>query len=258
MAKTLMKIKLGSIRENDMNIHTDDNEQQIRLMAESINLIGLQSPLVVYEDNDLSGKKVYTILSGHKRFKALKAAGKPPIYEVAAVVEDKPKDTVTEREILLQNNIARKDPTEIQRQAREASEIWTRMEPSRRERYSAIFKQQYIVEEKKKTGKEPDEKQIRDNFRPRLEYIKRMTGLDVSNRTVTNFLRRELIRTSEALPVEPSKEKTIKIKDIIKRINSLSGIIEVYMGGTDVQIEEMPYLVDLQDQLKSSAAGLES
>ena len=85
-----------------------------------------------------------------------------------------------------------------------------------------------------------------------------MTGLSVSNSTVKNVLRKELQRTSEALPEKPTKEKTIRIDDILRRINTLSGIIEVYMGGTDVQIEEMPYLVDLQNQLKDTAAGLEA
>ena len=257
MAKQLTKVKLGDIRENPLNIHSEDNAEQIRLMAESINLIGLESPLVVYAD-EFAGKTIYRILSGHKRYKALKAAGKPPIFDVVCVVEDKPKDELTEREILLQNNIARKDPEEIQKQAKEASSIWDRMSVDRREKYSTLFKNQFILDEKKRTGNTPDEKYVRDNFRTRLEYIKRMTGLSVSNSTVKNVLRKELQRTSEALPEKPTKEKTIRIDDILRRINTLSGIIEVYMGGTDVQIEEMPYLIDLQNQLKNTAAGLEA
>ena len=245
MAKQLTKVKLGDIRENPLNIHSEDNAEQIRLMAESINLIGLESPLVVYAD-EFAGKTIYRILSGHKRYKALKAAGKPPIFDVVCVVEDKPKDELTEREILLQNNIARKDPEEIQKQAKEASSIWDRMSVDRREKYSTLFKNQFILDEKKRTGNTPDEKYVRDNFRPRLEYIKRLTGLSVSNSTVKNVLRK------------PTKEKTIRIDDILRRINTLSGIIEVYMGGTDVQIEEMPYLIDLQNQLKNTAAGLEA
>jgi len=66
MSKKLTMIKLGDIRENPLNIHAEDDAEQIRLMAESINLIGLESPLVVYED-EFAGKKIYRILSGHKR-----------------------------------------------------------------------------------------------------------------------------------------------------------------------------------------------
>ena len=36
MAKQLTKVKLGDIRENPLNIHSEDNAEQIRLMAESI------------------------------------------------------------------------------------------------------------------------------------------------------------------------------------------------------------------------------
>jgi len=255
MSKKLTMIKLGDIRENPLNIHAEDDAEQIRLMAESINLIGLESPLVVYED-EFAGKKIYRILSGHKRYKALKASGKPPIFDVVCIVEDKPKDELTEREILLQNNIARKEPEEIQKQAKEASGIWDRMPVDRREKYSTLFRNQFIIDEKKRTGSIPDEKYIRDNFRPRLEYIKRMTGLSVSNSTVKNVLRKELLATSEALPEEPAKEKTIRIDDILKRINTLSGIIEVYLGGEEIQPSEMSYLEDLQFNLKNTVAGL--
>ena len=82
-----------------------------------------------------------------------------------------------------------------------------------------------------------------------------MTGLSVCNRTVTNILRKELEKTSEALPVEPTKEKVITIKDIIKRANSLSGIISVYMDG-DIKSEELPYLTDLQNVLQETTANI--
>lgn len=247
------QINLGSIRENPLNIHSEDNDEQIQLMADSISEIGLQNPLVVYEDS-YAGKTVYTILSGHKRLRALKISGKPPVFSVPCVVEDKPVDETAEREILLQSNMARKDPQEIQKQALEASAIWNRMSPERRERYAKQFEAKYIIEQKKKGGRF-DTAFLRDNFRPRLEYIRKMTGLSVCNRTVTSILRKELERTSEALPVEPTKEKTITIKDIIKRANSLSGIISIYMNG-DIKSEELPYLTDLQNILQETTAKI--
>lgn len=251
--RTFTQINLGNIRENPLNIHNNDDDDQIQLMADSISEIGLQNPLVVYEDN-YAGKKVYTILSGHKRYRALIRSGKPPIFSVPCVVEDKPADEMAERELLLQNNMARKDPEEIQRQALEASAIWSRMSPERRERYAKQFEARFIIEQKKKGGRY-DPAFIKDNFRPRLEYIRKMTGLSVCNRTVTNILRKELEKTSEALPVEPTKEKAITIKDIIKRANSLSGIISVYMDG-DIKSEELPYLTDLQTALQETTTNI--
>ena len=58
-----------------------------------------------------------------------------------------------------------------------------------------------------------------------------------------------------AVEVMATKEKVITIKDIIKRANSLSGIISVYMDG-DIKSEELPYLTDLQNVLQETTANI--
>ena len=84
-----------------------------------------------------------------------------------------------------------------------------------------------------------------------------MTGLDVSNRTVSSFLKKELQRTSEALPQEPSKERTIKLNDIIKRMNTLAGIIEVYLADSEERpSKETVCLSGLQADIQNAVNNL--
>ncbi len=252
--RTIELIKLGNIQENPLNIHKNDADDQIKVIADSIASIGLESPLVVYKDNVFAGKQMYTILSGHKRYAALKLLKKPPIFDVPCVIEEKPKNEIAEREILLQNNLGRKSPEEIRTQVAEASSIWNRLTPDVRQKYTDSFRNQFISEESK--TRNVDDKYIRDNFRPRLDYIRKLCGLDMSNTTVKSFLKKELEKTSEAFPADPPKEKKVTVSEIIKRINTLSGIIEIYIAGEDVQVEEVPFLGDLQSLLKETAAEL--
>ena len=259
--RTIAKIKLSDIHTNPNNIFTDNDsasEEQIRLIAESINMIGLESPLVVY-NNAINGGKEYILLSGHKRYKALKLAGKSGLFEVPCVVEEKPKDIVAEREILLQNNISRKSPEELQRQCQEASVIWNIMDPGKREQYKEAFKNQFIIDERRK-GNNVTDQYIHDNFRPRLEYIKRMTGLSVTNRTVTNFLKREVDNSPEAFPKGEAKKREITIGDIIKRINSLSGMIAVYQSANEnlstIELNSLQNMISALEDAKDAASNL--
>ena len=255
--RTIELIKLGNIQVNPLNIHRNDSEEQIRIIAESITSIGLESPLVVYKDNVFAGKQMYTIISGHKRYKALKMLKKPPIFDVPCVIEEKPKDEITEREMLLQNNRGRKSPEEIRLQVAEASSIWNRLAPDVRQKYTDIFRNQFILEESK--THEVDEKYIRDNFRPRLDYIRKMCGLDMSNSTVKSFLKKELDKTSEALPVDPPKEKKVTVGEIVKRINTLSGLIRMCMADEEnISSANAASLDLLLGSLESAAVSLNS
>ena len=140
--RTIELVKLGNIQVNPLNIHQNDAEEQIRIIADSIASIGLESPLVVYKDNVFAGKQMYTIISGHKRYEALKMLKKPPVFSVPCVIEEKPKDEIAEREMLLQNNLGRKSPEEIRQQATEASSIWNRLAPDVRQKYTDVFRNQ--------------------------------------------------------------------------------------------------------------------
>ena len=253
--RTIELIKLGNIQTNPLNIHQNDSEEQIRIIADSITSIGLESPLVVYKDNVFAGKQMYTIISGHKRYEALKLLKKPPIFDVPCVIEEKPKDEIAEREMMLQNNLGRKSPEEIRLQVAEASSIWNRLAPDVRQKYTDIFRNQFIIEESK--THEVDDKYIRDNFRPRLDYIRKMCGLDMSNSTVKSFLKKELDKTSEALPVDPPKEKKVTISEILKRINTLSGMIRICVADEEnVSYSDIVSLNSLLGTLENTAVSL--
>ena len=72
-----------------------------------------------------------------------------------------------------------------------------------------------------------------NRFRPRIDYIRAITGLDYSNKTVTSTLSEILKAKSEKLnpKIEKEiKEKVITSKDIIRYIKSLKGMLMTYQN----------------------------
>lgn len=234
MKHAIAKVKLNSISRNERNIFTEEEDlDQIKCIAESIKKIGLESPIVVYQCGGTSSSPEYKILSGHKRFAALKLAGYKGTDEIPCVINDAPKDAQDEREILLQNNLSRKKPEELEKQVTEANNIWNIMEPARRQELINEYRRKFMA-----ANKGCSDKYVRDNFRARLEYIKEQTGLEVSNRTVTSIINKSLNKVNEGFPLPAKKVKQLEFKDVYSRIKSLKGIIDVYCGGDQVTAKE--------------------
>ena len=233
MVRKIELISASRIKENSLNIHNETDPEQIALMAESIEIVGLQEPLVVYpEDN--SNNTDFIILSGHKRFAALRLSGRVnAANKVPCVIVDKPKSEIEERELLLQNNIARKLPEELDMQIHEADKIWNILPSDVREKKKKEFLAKFKREHKNNPSFQKDEERfIKNNYRPRVEYIRKMTGLGLSNKTVSAAITRMLDKSSEALPKErkKSKEKDVSISDLTKRMSSIAGLIDVYIN----------------------------
>lgn len=245
MARKVELIKLKDIKRNPLNIFdAEEDRQDIESLAASIKKIGLESPIVVYLSND-SPFKEYKILSGHRRYEALKINGVNGNSEIPCIIEDAPKNETVEREVLLQNNLTRKKPEELEREVKEASNIWSTMESATRSKYEVEFKNDFL---KKHPG--CDDKYFKDNFRPRCDYIRKQTGLDISNRTVTNVINRYLNKSKEGFPLPAKKERDIKFSEIMNKILSLSGVIETYELGKNITDEQMMLLAPVKDSLK--------
>ena len=108
------------------------------------------------------------------------------------------------------------------------------MSKTRRDKLTQEYKQKFI--DKFCNGEKYQENPsqfLSNRFRPRIDYIRAITGLDYSNKTVTSTLSEILKAKSEKLnpKIEKEiKEKVITSKDIIRYIKSLKGMLMTYQN----------------------------
>ena len=202
-------LKLEGLRENPNN-NRSLKEDEIDALALSIKENGLIHPLVVYPS-----VKGYVIVSGHKRYHACKKLG---MKDVPVHVLAHPKDEYVEQEMLAQSNMHRCGEDDIINEVRLVKELWASMPVSMRKAQTEKLKKIYF--EKNVNGTKAE-------FRPMNEYVRYMTGLDISNSTISRYLREEQI---EALieaedPVEEQEPKPKKAKKS-RKIRSLNDMLE--------------------------------
>ena len=244
MAKILSKSKvfLGQIKENELNLRSM-NEDDIRIMADNIAVNGLMQPPVVYK----SAPKEYVLLGGHRRCRALRMLGCRDDYPVDVVIMEKPANEFEEQELLTSLNISRKLNEDVENEIIKANQTWASMDADRREEYYKYFKKQFI--ERNKTNPkyvEDPENFLANNFRARCSYIRFLTTVDYSNKTIKKVINK-LLPKEEKLPetlagqipvddnevVAPktsskSEDKSLSFKDILKEAKALWGLLEIY------------------------------
>ena len=224
MANTLQILEMDSIEPNPLNMRSM-NADEIKVIQDSILEVGLLHPLTVYEES--AGR--YILVSGHKRFEALKNLGRSGKSKVQCTVVDKPADVSKEAELLARANVHRSSPDQIRREVEIVNGLWNTMDTSRRKALTEKYRESFI-EANQWDPKfiEDQTKFIAQRFRPRADYINQITGLNVSNRTITTYLKDTLKKESEGYAEEPKKEKRITEKMILKSVDSLSGLIESF------------------------------
>lgn len=124
----VQQIPIACILSNEKNFyHVDSTEQDL---AESIQVVGLLEPLGVVP----VGPIMYRLISGHRRFKAIRylctsgPEGREKWKTVPCIVYEKPEDADREILMVIHANAQRvKTPQEIAREAKEVTEILTRM-----------------------------------------------------------------------------------------------------------------------------------
>ena len=246
----IRSIPMAFIKPNKLNLYDGcEDQEQINVLAESIKTTGLTQPLVVYKNSE----KEYILLGGHKRYEALKLTGLSGMNDVPCIIQKKPTDDIDERERLLQFNLSRKTPEELEKQVTEANNIWNTMPSNKRKALTEKFKAEFI----KINGSDP--KNIDNNFRPRLDYIRNLTGLTVSNRTVSSMIKKELEKTTEAFTHSAPKEpKEVTIRDIVIKATALTGLIELYedTNHDGLNKAEMSELTELKTALQGTVKAL--
>lgn len=249
----IKKISIKLLKENPLNSERSMDYGEIMNLRESIMEVGLLHPLTVYENGDAEG--TFTILSGHKRYRALfDILG--GIGDVQCMVIDKPADEIKESELMARANVHRSTPEEIEKEVSIVNNLWNTMSKERRTYWTERFLAQF--EELNKTNADylEDPSKFKSNrFRPRLDYINQITGLGLSNRTLTKYLKDTLKDEGEGFTTEKEKrERKITKKIIKKSCESLMGMIDAY----PYESGKPEYLVDLQDQLETVLAELET
>ena len=253
MANTLQVLEMDCIAPNPLNQRSMDQDE-IKVIQDSILEVGLLHPLTVYKEAE--GK--YILVSGHKRFEALKNLGRSGKSKVQCTVVDKPSDASKEAELLARANVHRSNPAQIRREVEIVNGLWNTMDMSRRKALTEKYRKAFIEANQWDPKFQEDEtKFIAQRFRPRADYINQITGLNVSNRTITTYLKDTLKKESEGYEEEPKKERKITEKMITKAIESLTGLIEGFKSTHD-DSEIQTWMNDLQSALEDAAEAAEA
>ena len=241
----IINLRLSDITPNPLNEVRSMEYKDIENLKDSIKIVGLLHPLVVYE----RGTGHYYLLSGHRRLAALKSLYDND-YTVPCVVIDKPLSEVEEAEYMARSNVSRKNPDEIREEVVIASKLWDEMPKERRKAISKQFEEKFRAENEDNPTYIADPQKFKTNrFRPRLMYIKSITGLDVSNKTVADILVAKLNESGEGEPNDKKKRQShgVSYKKLFNTMTRLSEQLDEYAYRADTGKPE--YIKELQDDL---------
>lgn len=187
-------------------------EDEIDILAMSIKDNGLIQPLVVYPST-----KGYIIVSGHKRYLACKKIG---LTQVPVHILPAPKDEISEQEMLSQSNMHRSDEQDILNEVRIANELWEAMPLEVRKAHNDKLKKRF--EEKNINNK-------RAEFRPKHEYIRSITGLDLTNRSISRYLSEDRVKAlieAQDPEIEQEPKPTLEKPKKNRKVRSLNQMLE--------------------------------
>lgn len=249
----IKKISLKLLKENPLNSERSMDYSEIKNIKESIMEVGLLHPLVVYENGDAEG--TYTILSGHKRFRALFDISGPGGQAQCNVIA-KPENEIKEGELMARANVHRSTPEEIRTEVKIVSDLWNTMPTERRKYWTDRLLTEFEEKYKEDPKYKKDPAGFKNNrFRPRLDYINQMTCLGVSNRTLTKYLKDKILKDEgEGFTEKEKKEKKITVKNIKRAAESLAGMLDAY----EYEYEKPDYIEQLQEALEDTLTQIES
>lgn len=246
--QTIKDIQLREIIPNPLNKSRSMDYNEIENLKDSIQEVGLLHPLVVYR-NDAG---TYTLISGHRRFAALNnMAGDD--YAVPCVVIEKPTNDVEEAEYMTRANVHRSSPDEIRNEVKIANDLWNSMSKDKKKVWSARLEEEFIEKNYANPMYKEDPKQFKSNrFRPRLMYINKITGLNLSNRSISGYLTSTLEEEGEAIISEKPERKPNKVtvKKIAKTMTKLNELLDEYAYREDSG--KPNYISELQETLAAS------
>lgn len=265
----VVNIKIKDIDPSEANNSSRSIiHDEVRVLADSIRDYGLKDPIRVYlnrsEKNhpgfgNISGiLPKYTILSGHRRFDAFRLLNEEDgmgIDSIPCIVCEKPADKIEEYIDVAQSNISRRKPQDLKVEIQAANEIWNEICKDQERKNQYVGKLEKAFE----TRYEKNDKYIadphgfkRNHYRARLEFIRSVTGLDVSNATIKTYLAKTVEKASDETEIyftppkyntEPSTKKLIRKFDLLKKhvttlyLDTDPELCEQLLNGLDELIE---------------------
>lgn len=258
-------ISVDDIEASRFNEFRDVSEDRITTIAESIRKIGLLNPIVVFKNSN--GK--YTIYGGHVRTAAwryLISTDPSWPHSIPCRVFPAPSGNTekeierSEMEMQSQAEIHRYTRKDVEKEVMRADELWQNYLS---EEEKAKKREEYLISFKERNSSNPlyqedTEKYIRNNFRPRLEYIREITGITaISDRTIRRMLNARLkannedeLATEEKEPVERIRQNKISAKKVCKKFAPVYDYAKAYCDQFDAdekvrtKLEEIMNLID--------------
>lgn len=223
--RQLQFVAIEGIFSNKAN--KDYSMHDIDVLEESIRRNGILSPITVCFDKDNTFKG-YTILSGHRRFEAAKRAG---LTEVPVNIVECPKTETEKIEAICEGNICRNSKEDVETQIKIAADLWENLNPDIKREMTAKLKESAT----KANGGE-----IRD-FRPREEFIRYKTGINISDRTLSRRLNEPTAEElAEALKTQdkPTEKKAKKQRTFMQFCDA--NVVELNHMLSEDYDEELP------------------
>lgn len=185
VANTIKKIKIEKITKNENNFYSMENIEEL---SENIKVNGLITPLIVTKVGDN-----YKLISGHRRFEALKLLDKKEVEAILVEYEDEVKEELA----LLEANSQR-----ILTKAERDQEIKLKKDLYEKLGYKNISKilgEEYNLSERqirrstneksKKVSKElTKDEEILNEVKKLERIIRNITNLNIVNEEFNNYL----------------------------------------------------------------------
>ena len=196
-----------------------NNKLKIRdldVLEDNIKKYGVLSPVTVYWDQKKLG---YVLISGHRRYEACRNLG---LTKIPANVIEAPKDETEEFLEICAGNIARTSDEDINDQIKLASIQWESMSEDKKKALRDSLLKSFKDRNK---GTVPTE-----SFRPKQEYIRSITGIDVSQRTISRKLAEIFSEENDEeekknAPMQEKEEKKKKEKSSTRSFKAFANAV---------------------------------
>lgn len=248
-----IEIEYERLLENPLNCRSMD-PVGIMDLAESIRKTGHLDPLTVKDNKNGS----YTILSGHRRYAALKALGYGGKIAIPCIVSSRDFEgyEAREEEYMLSENFSRKSQSDIRNEILIASRVWDTLPQQDRDSYREAFREEFQkASEENPSYKADPEKYMANRFRPRIFFIRKKTGTAVSDRMIEKYISEAMKIANEEEIVEEKeekerKEKKITGKAVLHCAQSLHGLILSWEKQGDAPVSLLGIEASLSDFIK--------
>lgn len=198
-----MNVKIEALVPNKANAPFTMND--IDVLEESIKRSGILTPITVCHKMDEMGK--FTIISGHRRYEAAKRLG---LTQVPIQIVETPTNSDDEFIEVCQANICRNSDEDKSLQMKAVAEYWETLSDDKRNEWLEKLKENY--------ANRVNESGRLEEFRPRDEFIRAVTGINLSSRSISRKINDEKPK-EEPKKEAPAKKKTKPLKDMAHSFN---------------------------------------